>query len=127
MADITASEKLADWAIATLNALPPSQSLIAFLIILALALPLIRGGLRHFRSPSPQPVPEPLIQQTPWLITTLSKIDLQTQEAQRDIDAIERALGQIHRDISGVREVTDGIAKLLRARKNRRRGGSATA
>lgn len=115
--DGSVSGKLADWAIATISAMPPSQNVIAFLIILLLALPIIRAGIREFRAE--RRPPDPMIQQTPWLITTLNKIDLQTQEAQRDIDAIERALGQIHRDLSAVGEAVAAITRLLRARKSR--------
>lgn len=118
--DGSLSGKLADWALSTISAMPPAQGVIAFMIVLVLGLPLIRAGMRQFRTPPRVAAPEPLIQQTPWLITILTKIDLQTQEARRDIDAIEQAIGHISREIAVLRELMEGIAKLLRSRKNRR-------
>lgn len=69
-------------------------------------------------APSPPP-PQEVVQQTPWLITTLTTIGVQSQTMQRDIDAIEQAFGHVHREMSALREIMERIEKLLRGRTRR--------
>jgi hypothetical protein len=104
-----ADNKPLEWAISVIAAAPPMQNVIAFLIVLCLAAPLIRAGWREFKNrekkpealPAPAPAPE-LIQQTPWLIETLTRIQLEIE--------------QLGRDVAKVSSQVDVVDKIMRRR-----------
>lgn len=123
------AERLADWALATISALPPSQNLVAFFIVLALALPILSAGIRLFKRTDPQTVSPPvhhhdLAPDSLWVVTILTSLTtmgVQMQEVQRDIDGIERALGHISTEMSALVKMGERIERLLRSRSNKSR------
>lgn len=76
------------------------------LIVLLLALPLIRSGLRDKDPPPPPPPqPVPIEVESAWMIQNLTRM-------QMDIDAIKERLVVLSSQVSG-------IAKLLKKRQSK--------
>lgn len=76
------------------------------LIILLLALPMIRAGLRERPAPPPLPTMSPVEIESPWLIQNLTRMQL-------DIEQAKLQLGIISNKI-------DGIASLLKRRQRQK-------
>ena len=109
------SNKPLEWAVKVISDAPPMQNVVAFLVVLLLAAPLIRAGWREFRNSETEkkpttaatpPAPE-LIQQTPWLIETLTRIQLEIE--------------QLTRAVEELRVLTAGIDKIVRRRASKAR------
>ena len=122
------AEKLGDWALATISALPPSQNLVAFAIVLALSLPILSAGYKLFKrndTPPTSPVHHTdLAPDSLWVVTILTGLTtmgVQMQEVQRDVDGIERALGHISDEMTGLGRALERVEKLLRGRANKNR------
>lgn len=95
-----ADNEILKWAVNVIAAAPPMQNLVAFLIIMLLAAPLIRAGWKEFRSKKPEPAAPPtpvdivahvMVDQA-WLYTTLINIDLKLADLGKRTEMIEKIL-----------------------------------
>lgn len=89
-----------EWAVKIIGDAPPMQNVVAFLIIVLLAAPLIRAGWREFRTREgadrpPAAAPHELIQQTPWLIETLTRIQLEGEQLARELQKLSSQVAVI--------------------------------
>ena len=92
--------KLLDWAVSVIAEAPPLQNVVAFIIVLLLAAPLVRAGLREFKSKTIEPhQPKesiPVITVDPgWLYTTLINTDLKIERLTKDLAAVSGQLAAI--------------------------------
>lgn len=111
------------WAINVISQAPPMQNLVAFLIVLLLAAPLIKAGWREFRSAKktepPKPVEAvPIVQvDQAWLYTTLINTDLKIGEVNKKLDTIGTQL-------AGISNQMTMMDKILRRRATKARKNS---
>lgn len=113
-----AENPILKWAVDLIAHAPPMQNLVAFLIVLLLALPLLRAGLRELRSSKrdemmPRPAPVPIQIESPWLLQHLVEMHLSIEEIKRGVDASNAKADTNAASLAS-------IAKLLRQRANRR-------
>ncbi|WP_424627565.1 hypothetical protein [Bradyrhizobium sp. SYSU BS000235] len=123
---------LVEWAIGELGKSPPMQSVLALVIVLLVAFPLIRGALREGKAPPAVPPvlpspPPPLIQETPWLITTLTGIQIRIDQMLSKQDDIAEGIcdvsakqDEILRKQEIITTTLTALVKLLRRRQSRR-------
>jgi len=112
-----AENPILKWAIDLIAHAPPMQNVVAFLIVLLLALPLIRAGLKELRSPrrpelSAPPPPVPIQIESPWLLQHLVEMHLAIEEIKKGVDAANAKADTNAASLAS-------IAKLLRQRANR--------
>lgn len=114
--------ELTKWAVSVISAMPTLQSVIAVLVILALALPLLRTGWKEFKARSPGPEHAPSVPALePWLVSALTKIDMEVQlirEETRDLAPMVEALT---RAVEMLTTKADGLDKIIRLRAKRAR------
>lgn len=117
--------QIVEWALGELSKSPAMQSLVAVIIVLLLAFPLIRGALKAVQ-PAPSPPPTPIIQETPWLITTLTGIQIRIDQMHEKQDGIRESVEGMRSSQSEILRRQESIAaglaaltKLLRKRQSR--------
>lgn len=123
------------WAWNVLDKMPavPVSSIVAVLIIALLAIPPLLKVWKAWKELKvedhhPAAPSDPIIQQTPWLITTLNGIDIRIQSVERDTDAMQidlralvTAVTDVRNELKTVVSRLDSTIKLLRGRQNRSR------
>lgn len=90
----TSDNKILDWALDVLSGSPPLQNVVAFVVVLLLAAPLIRAGWREFKKPPVPPAEVVAIVkvEAAWLYTQLINMELELRSATERLAAIERLL-----------------------------------
>lgn len=118
---------IVEWAISELAKSPAMQSIIAAIIVLLLAFPLIRGALKAVHPAVPPPPPTPIIQETPWLVTTLIGLQVRIDQvmAKQDeiaegIDGLKAAVADILRKQDTTAAGLAALTKLMRKRQSRK-------
>lgn len=97
MADM-ADNAVLKWAISVIAEAPPMQNVVAFLIVLILAAPLMRAGWRAFRTEKPAPPVEAVahvVVDPGWLYTTLINTDLKIEQLRKDVAAVAAAVAVV--------------------------------
>ena len=113
---------IVEWAISELAKSPPVQSIVAAIIVLLLAFPLIRGALKAVDKASPPPPPPtPIIQETPWLITTITGIQIRIDQMQTKQEEMQKSISEILRRQDTIAAGLAALTKLLRKRQSRSR------
>ncbi len=101
------------------------QSVAAIILVVIFALPVFVRVWKSWREIfqkkiDPLPLREPeLIQQTPWLITTLTTMSVNSQGNHIAITAIEKDIASLHRLAKDNSQKLDAILRLLRQRASK--------
>lgn len=94
-----AENPILKWAVDLIAHAPPMQNVVAFLIVFLLALPLIRAGWKEFRSAkqeaAPTGPPPAMIQETPWFIQTVTRIQFDIEEMKKQIEGLKETAEEI--------------------------------
>lgn len=113
-----AENPILKWAVDFIAHAPPMQNMVAFLIVILLALPLIRAGLKEFRSGkvemSAPPLSVPVQIESPWLVQHLVEMHLAIENIKTGVDAANAKADTNAAALSS-------IAKLLRRRESRQK------
>jgi hypothetical protein len=123
-----ADNPILKWAVSVIASAPPMQNVIAFLIVFLLAMPLLRAGWKEFRKKEPaiSPIafaPPALIQETPWLITTLTRIQLEVEDLKREADkfaALPALIEGLTKEIGRLAGIVAVVDKMLRRRTTKK-------
>lgn len=117
---------IVEWAIGEIAKSPPMQSLLAVIIVLLLAFPLIRGALKAVHHAAAPPPATPIIQETPWLITTVTGIQIRIDqmlekqgELADSIAVLQATATEILRKQDATAAGLAALTKLLRKRQSR--------
>jgi len=114
-----AENPILKWAVDIIAHAPPMQNVVAFIIVLLLALPLIRAGLKELRSDRradsmTRPTTSVPVQiESPWLVQHLVEMHLAIEDIKKGVDAANAKADTNAASLAS-------IAKLLRQRANRR-------
>lgn len=117
---------IVEWAIDQFTKSPQMQSVVAAIIVLLLAFPLIRGALKAVHPAVPPPPPTPIIQETPWLITTVTGVQIRIDqmlerqgELADSIASLQATATEILRKQEATAAGLAALTKLLRKRQGR--------
>ena len=120
MATSEPQAQIIEWALGELSKSPAMQSFLAVVIVLLMAFPLIRGALKAVKPVAPPP-PTPIIQETPWLITTLTGIQIRVDQMHEkqdnlrvSIDGVRAGQSEILRRQESIAAGLAALTKLLR-------------
>lgn len=114
--------ELSKWAISVLSSMPTMQSLVAVLVILALALPLLRAGWKEFKGRSAGPEHAPSVPaMEPWLVSTLTKIEMELQLIREETRDLMPALVDLKAGLAAGRAELAKVDHILRLRTKKAR------
>lgn len=128
----TENQALAEWALQQISKSSPMQSIVAVLVVLLMAFPLIRSALKAVQPEHPPAAPPPPSLAPPgitseWLIATLVGIQLgidrmhnKQEELQEVAEKIRGDLTEVLRKQETITTTLTALVKLLRRRQSRK-------